>query len=228
MGRICTVDTLSIVLADALTFLGIVLVTTVTPGPDMALMMRNVLAHGYRATVPTLTGIVAGLLVHATLCVAGLSVVLRESELAFSVVKLAGGAWLAWMGLTAIIGVVRSARAGRDGAEGAVPETPVETWNPRALRRGALLTNLLNVKVALLYVALLPQFAPSGDGFVPFALALAVVQITIGVAWHLLYALAVARTRDALAGSPRVRRWIEGATGAALIGFGVRLAGAAR
>jgi threonine/homoserine/homoserine lactone efflux protein len=92
----------------------------------------------------------------------------------------------------------------------------------------ALLTNLLNVKILLLYIALLPQFAPSGDGFVPFALALAAIQIAIGIVWHLGYAFAIARSRDALARNPRVQRWVEGSTGAALIGFGVRLASAAR
>ena len=216
-------------LADALTFIGIVLVITVTPGPDMALMMRHVLAHGYRATVPTLAGIVSGLMVHVTLCVAGLSVVLRESELAFTAVKFAGGAWLAWMGISALLGVARAMRS-KDaaGAEVAAGASPGDTWRPRTLYMRALVTNVLNVKVALLYIALLPQFAPSGDRFVPVALALAALQITIGVCWHLLYALAIARSRDALARNPRVQRWVEGTTGAALVGFGVRLASAAR
>lgn len=216
-------------LADALTFLGIVLVLTITPGADMALMMRHVLAHGYRATVPTLAGIVAGLMVHATACVAGLSVVLRESEVAFTAVKLAGGAWLAWMGLTAIVAAVRLARAGSgeagDAAAGAAERDP---FSPRTLFLRGLLTNLLNVKILLLYIALLPQFAPSGDRFVPVALGLAVVQVAIGVLWHLGYAFAIARSRDALARNPRVQRWVEGTTGAALVGFGARLASAAR
>jgi threonine/homoserine/homoserine lactone efflux protein len=217
------------VLTDVLTYLGIVLVLTVTPGPDMALMMRHVLAHGYRAAFPTLAGIVTGLSVHATLCIAGLSVVLRENDMAFATVKVIGGAYLAWMGLSAILGVVRAVRAGAAAQQGedVVVDTR-DTWSPRALYLRGLLTNLLNVKIALLYIALLPQFAPTGDRFVPVALALAVIQASIGVLWLFTYAAAIARARDALAGNPRVQRWIEGTTGAALIGFGARLASAVR
>jgi threonine/homoserine/homoserine lactone efflux protein len=218
------------VLSDALTFLGIVLVLTVTPGPDMALMLRHVLAHGRRSVVPTVAGIVSGLGVHATLCIAGLSVVLRESDVAFAAVKLVGGAWLAWMGISAILGVIRAARSKTDEAalEDAAVANAGDAFSARRLYLRALLTNILNVKIALLYIALLPQFAPSGDRFVPVALLLAVTQIGIGVMWQLGYGFLIARTRDKLTSSPRVQRWVEGSTGAALIGFGVRLASAAR
>lgn len=217
-------------LADALTFLGIVLVLTVTPGPDMALMLRHVLAHGRRGVVPTVAGIVSGLGVHATLSVAGLSVVLRESDVAFSAVKFVGGAWLAWMGISAIIGVVKAARAKTDQSAlaDAASAEPRDAFSARRLFLRALLTNLLNVKIALLYIALLPQFAPSGDGFVPVALLLATIQIGIGVMWQLGYGFLIARTRDSLTSNPRVQRWVEGSTGAALVGFGVRLGSAAR
>jgi len=229
LGEDRRLDTVVIMLTDALTFIGIVCVITVTPGADMALLMRHVLAHGYRATWPTVAGIVSGLMVHATLCVAGLSVVLRESELAFSVVKLAGGAWLAWIGIATILGAMRSrAETIEEHVEGAETRSDRDAFRWRTLYLRGLLTNVLNVKIALLYIALLPQFAPSGSGFVPVALALAAIQAAIGVAWLLLYAAAIARTRIALAGSPRVQRWIEGGTGAALVGFGVRLASAAR
>jgi threonine/homoserine/homoserine lactone efflux protein len=219
-----------IVLQDALTFIGIVVVLTVTPGADMALLMRHVLAHGFRATWPTVAGIVSGLMVHATLCVAGLSVVLRESEVAFTTVKLAGGAWLSWIGISTLLAAIQSrGRTVEEQLEG----EPAGDDDPNGFRfrtlyvRG-LLTNILNVKIALLYIALLPQFAPSGDRFVPVALALAAIQASIGVLWLFTYAAAIARARDALKGNPRVQRWIEGSTGAALVGLGARLASAAR
>jgi threonine/homoserine/homoserine lactone efflux protein len=215
------------VLADTLTFVGIVLVLTVTPGADMALLMRHVLAHGFKATWPTVAGIVSGLMVHATMCVAGLSVVLRESELAFTTVKLAGGAWLAWIGISALLGAIQSRGT---TVEEQVDGQPVgdDGFRFRTLYLRGFLTNILNVKIALLYIALLPQFAPSGDRFVPVALALAAIQASIGVLWLFTYAAAIARARDALKGNPRVQRWVEGSTGAALIGFGARLASAAR
>jgi threonine/homoserine/homoserine lactone efflux protein len=217
------------VLPDALTFIGIVVVLTVTPGADMALLMRHVLAHGFRATWPTVAGIVSGLMVHATMCVAGLSVVLRESELAFATVKFAGGAWLAWIGISTILAALRSRGTSIDEqVDGAPDPDDPSAFRFRTLWLRGFLTNLLNVKIALLYIALLPQFAPTGDRFVPVALALAVIQASIGVLWLVTYAAAIARARDALAGNPRVQRWIEGTTGAALIGFGARLASAVR
>lgn len=218
-----------IVVADALTFLGIVVVLTVTPGADMALVMRHVLAHGFKATFPTVAGVVTGLMFHATMCVAGLSVVLRESDTAFSVVKFAGAAWLAWLGISALVGAIRSPTVDEiiDEHGVAQPVAPVEPRFRTLYLRG-MLTNLLNVKIALLYIAFLPQFAPSGDRFVPVAIALAVIQAAIGVAWLFTYAAIVSRARDALTASPRVKRLVEGSTGAALVGFGVRLASAAR
>lgn len=216
--------------ADALTFLGIVLLLTVTPGADMALVMRHVLAHGRRATWPTLLGIETGLAIHVTASVAGLSVLLRDSDVAFTTVKLAGAAWLTWLGIAAILGAWRMRTRG-DGsllATSGLPPSPERSVPFRVLYVRGLLTNLLNVKIALFYIAFLPQFAPRGDRFVPVALSLAAVQVLVGLAWLVLYALLVARAGDALEARPRARRWLEAVTGSALVGFGVRLATAGR
>jgi threonine/homoserine/homoserine lactone efflux protein len=210
-----------------MTFLAIVLVLTITPGADMALVMRNVLAHGFRATWPTLAGIEVGLLTHATLCVTGLSLVLRESDVAFTSVKLAGAAWLAWLGLSAVWGALRSGPTQGEVHAGEV-EPSAREMDRRALFVRALFTNLLNVKIALFYIAFLPQFAPAGDRFVPVAIGLTAIQSAIGLAWLSCYGALVARAGDALAAHPRARRWLEGSTGAALVGFGLKLATAAR
>ena len=213
-------------LAEAMTFLGIVVVLTVTPGADMALVMRHVLEHGLRGAWPTIAGVLSGLVVHVTLCVAGLSVVLRQSDVAFTTVKLAGAAWLAWMGISALWAALRSR-----GSEQADEEAIARRAGPLPARRlylRGLLTNVLNVKIALFYIAFLPQFAPAGPSFVPVALGLAAIQAAIGLGWLATYALAIARAGDRLAASPRFRRWLEGSTGAALIGFGARLAAAVR
>lgn len=217
-------------MADALTFLGIVVVLTVTPGVDMALVMRTVLRDGMHAVWPTLGGVFSGMAVHVTLCVLGLSVVLRESDTAFASVKYAGAAWLAWLGVSSILAARRAsprvqvAAAADVDVDAPLPVArPVVTGWRRHYVRG-LLTNLLNVKIALFYVAFLPQFAPSGESFAPVALALAAVQASIGFAWLASYGLLVERTGQALRDLPRVRRVFERATGVALLGFGIRLA----
>jgi threonine/homoserine/homoserine lactone efflux protein len=215
---------------DAFTFLGIVLVLTIMPGADMALVMRHVLQHGRGAAWPTLLGIETGLLVHVTACVAGLSLLLRDSQVAFTTVQLAGAAWLVWLG----IGAIATAMRGRSGQAsdhvgdvgGDLAATTPARF--RTLYVRGLLTNLLNVKIALFYIAFLPQFAPQGERFVPVALTLALVQAAIGLAWLALYAVLVARAGDALQSRPRARRWLEYATGSALVGFGLRLASVGR
>lgn len=215
---------------DVATFLGIVFVLTVTPGADMALVMRHVLAHGMAATWPTLAGILTGVTVHVTLCVSGMSIILRRSDVAFTTVKLAGACWLAWLGISALLDAIRhrhDARAVGDAVEPAAPVARGPMPSRNLYTRG-LLTNLLNVKIALFYIAFLPQFAPSGDAFVPVALLLAASQAAIGMAWLASYALLVFRAGSAFGTSPRLRRLLEGSTGAALIGFGARLAAAAR
>jgi len=233
------------VASEIATFLGIVLVLTITPGVDMALVMRAVLAHGFRAVWPTIAGIVTGVSIHVTLCVAGLSVVLRQSDAAYTTVRLVGAAWLAWMGISTIWGIWRdragnAADAGSSAGTDAGPRASGDTAASarerrlaaappnRVLYRRGLLTNILNVKIALFYIAFLPQFAPAGDRFVPIALGLALVQASIGVSWLVTYALIVDRAGRALESNPRVRRWLESSTGAALLGFGVRLATASR
>lgn len=223
--------------ADAMTFLGIVLVLTVTPGADMALLMRHVLAHGFRATWPTLAGIETGLAVHIILCITGLSLTLQQSPLAFTIIKLAGAGWLAWLGLTAVLAALRPASSAADALDAAVASAEGDEGLPRhqpaapswrRLYARGLLTNLLNVKILLFYIALLPQFAPAGESFIPVAIVLASVQLLIGLIWLISYGALVARAGQALERNPRLRRWLEGATGAALVAFGTRLAAVAR
>ncbi len=214
---------------EVVTFLGIVVILAITPGADMALVMRNVLSGGFRALWPTMGGIIGGFAVHITLCVAGLSVVLRDSDVAFTTVKLLGAAWLAWMGIGAIIGAWRGAHAPMADEVGIdAASSRAAAGSARSMFVGGFLTNLLNVKIALFYIAFLPQFAPAGDRFVPVALGLAIVQVLVGMIWLTLYAALVARAGAAIHRNPRTRRWIEGSAGAALVGFGVRLATAGR
>lgn len=225
-------------MAGVLTFLGIVLVLTVTPGADMALIMRNVLRDGLRAAWPTQAGIFSGIMVHVMMCVLGFSVVLRESPVAFDTVKLLGAAWLAWLGACALLDAFRTRRPrGRGSSEsptrdhGSTSHRPATRVNPRSARRlylSGLLTNLLNVKIALFYIAFLPQFVSPGPGFIPAALGLAAAQAAIGAAWLASYAVMVDRAGRALHGSMRTRRLLEGSTGIALLGFGLRLATAGR
>jgi threonine/homoserine/homoserine lactone efflux protein len=198
------------------TFAVLAVVLTLTPGLDTALVLRAALAQGRREAAATAAGIVAGLFVWGAAAAVGVSALLTASELAFDVLRYAGAAYLAWFGARLLL------RALRPRPDGALPASPPARSAWRAARLG-LLTNLLNPKVGVFYVALLPQFLPAGSDPLGVGLLLAGVHGGISLLWFaLLIVLAGALGRWLR--RPRTTRAIDGVTGATLIGFGVRLA----
>ncbi len=203
-----------------LTFGLLAAVLTVTPGLDTALVLRAALRQGRREAFATGAGIVAGLFVWGTAAAVGISALLTASQLAFDLLRFAGAAYLVGYGIALL---VRAVRPGRDaGPAGNV--VGGSSW--RAVRVG-LATNLLNPKVGVFYVALLPQFVPSGSDPLAVGLLLAGVHAAISLLWFgVLIALASAVGRWLR--RPATARTIDGVTGATLVGFGVRLAVAGR
>jgi threonine/homoserine/homoserine lactone efflux protein len=180
--------------------------------------MRNTLAGGRTAGLATSLGTCSGLLVHATAAALGLSAILLASSRAFTAVKLAGAVYLVVLGIRTLL------HAGDEAGTGSRSGRRVAPWT--AYRQGVL-TNVLNPKVAVFFLSLLPQFVEPGDGFAARLLLLAALFIAIGLAWLTTYTLAL----DALGGvlsRARVRRAIERITGTVLVALGVRLAFARR
>lgn len=202
------------------TFAVVATVLTVTPGLDTALVLRAALVQGRRAAAATAGGIVAGLFVWGAAAAAGVSALLSASELAFDVLRFVGTTYLVWFGLRLLL------RALRPRPDGALPDTTPGRAGWRAARVG-LLTNLLNPKVGVFYVALLPQFLPAGSDPLAVGLLLAGVHGAISLSWFALL-IALAGVLGRWLRRPRTTRAIDGVTGATLIGFGVRLATAGR
>jgi RhtB (resistance to homoserine/threonine) family protein len=200
--------------ARVLAFAGIAAILTLTPGADTMLVVRSAIVRGRRAGLLTVLGICSGLFVHATLSALGLSVVLVQSARAFEVVKLAGALYLVYLGLQAL----------RNAARGAlVEERPADTTGARRAFVEGFLTNVLNPKVAIFYLAFLPQFIGPGDPVLAKSILLASIHFVQGLVWLSLVTLFVARMRSVLA-QPRVQRVLESVTGLVFIGFGVKLA----
>jgi threonine/homoserine/homoserine lactone efflux protein len=192
---------------------------TVTPGLDTALVLRSALGGRRREAMATGAGIVAGLLVWGAAAAAGVSALLTTSEAAFDALRWAGAAYLVWFGGRLLV------RAVRGGAGPDAPDAPGRsTW--RAARTG-LVTNLLNPKVGVFYVALLPQFVPVGSDPLLVGLLLATVHGLLSLTWFALLA-ALAGVLAPWLRRPATERAVEGVTGAILVGFGVRLALAGR
>ena len=202
---------------DLAAFVLVAGVLTVIPGADMALVARNVLAGGRRAGYLTTVGINAGLLVHACASALGLSAILMTSATLFSAVKLAGAAYLVVLGFTSIRRAVAPAPSDLATAARVARHSAAS-----ALLQG-LLTNLLNPKVALFYLTLLPQFIRPGDPVVARSLVLATLHVGLGAVWLCASTYFLGRLTEFLR-RPRTRRAIEGVTGTLLIGLGTRLA----
>jgi threonine/homoserine/homoserine lactone efflux protein len=195
-------------------FLGVVTILTITPGPDMLLVVRNGLAAGSRGAWRTGLGCCLGIAVHATAAVLGLSAILAASATAYAAVKLAGAAYLAYLGVRLLISAVLA----RD-------EEPVRVTAPaagRAFRQG-LVTNLLNPKIALLFLTLLPQFVAPDEPRLRTTATLAAVFLGIAVLWWRTFSLAIGPISRVLRGR-RSRRVLDAAAGGALIAVGARVA----
>lgn len=204
-----------------LAFVGVAALFTITPGADTLLVVRNVLARGPRAGLLTTIGICCGLFVHATLSGLGLSVLLVQSATLFELVKLAGAAYIVWLGAQSLWGASRR-RESSPLAVAAGPTRPERVGGWRSLREG-LLSNVLNPKVAVFYLAFLPQYINPGDPALPKSILLAGIHFLLGIIWLSLLTGFLSRPGKLLS-RPRVQRGLATATGGLLILLGLRLA----
>jgi len=200
-----------------LPFLVASILVTVVPGADMALVTRQVFIGGPRLAHRTILGNLTGICVHGVALAVGLSALLVASATAYTVVKLAGAAYLVWLGIQTIRSARRPA-AGPDAAAGATyPVTP-----RRAFAQG-LVSTVLNPKPALFFLTFLPQFVDRHGSVLAQTLFLTLVHVVVGLVWLTTYAHMVHRARQVLTGN-RFRGWLERSTGAVLIALGVRVA----
>jgi threonine/homoserine/homoserine lactone efflux protein len=198
-----------------LTFAVVALALTLTPGLDTALVLRAALTRGRREAAATALGIVTGLFVWGAAAAVGVSALLTASQVCYDVLRAAGAAYLLWFGLRLLVRAVR-------GSAGADQDAVVRGSAWRAARQG-LVTNLLNPKIGVFYVALLPQFLPPGSDPLAMGLLLAGVHGVMSLAWFAVL-ITLASVLGRWLRRPATARTIDGVTGTTLIGFGVKLA----
>lgn len=210
--------------SQLIAFAGVAALVTVTPGADMALVTAVTLRSGPRAGLLAAAGISVGVLTWAVASAVGLSALLAASATAFTVVKLAGAAYLILLGVQALW-QARAGAADAPTAPGHDRPAPPEDGRRALLRplRQGLTTNLLNPKIAVFYTSLLPQFIRPGDPVLLRSVLLAGVHVALGMAWLAWYASVLGRLGARLR-RPRVRRVLQRATGTVLVALGVRLA----
>ncbi|WNV90133.1 LysE family translocator [Umezawaea sp. Da 62-37] len=198
-------------------FLLVVAVLTVTPGPDMALVLRNGVRGGTKPAWWTGLGCCAGIAVHATAAVIGLSALLAASATAYTVVKLVGAAYLVYLGVSALW------HSRRKPTTTDTPTVEAPAPNPLLAFRQGVLSNVLNPKIALLFLTLLPQFIGTGEPRLATSAVLAAVFLAVAVIWWRVFTLLISPLSHLLA-RQKVRTAFERATGVVLVALGVKVA----
>jgi len=197
-------------------FIATAILLVITPGQDTFFILGRSLAGGRSAGIAAALGISAGSVIHTFAAALGLSALLATSPYAFMAVKFAGAAYLIYIGIRAFVtrdnGLPGSDIATRDDGR----------WS--AFRQG-IVSNLLNPKVALFFLALMPQFIEAASPHkVGAFLALGLSFVTLGVVWCLVLAIAAAKLRGAFLRRPSMANVLNKIAGAMFISLGLKLA----
>ncbi|MGO2241408.1 MAG: LysE family translocator [Halomonas sp.] len=201
-----------------LSFLVAITLLTISPGVDTLLVIRNTARGGIRDGVTTSVAICCGLFAHATISALGISLILLQSAWAFHLLKLVGAGYLIWLGVTSLL----AARRGQPLPVNGVLQggAAVSRWQP--VKEG-FLSNVLNPKTVVFYMAFLPQFIAPSDPVLLKSLWLASVHFMVANVWQIGVVLMVGSASKWLA-SARIAQILNAVTGTVLIAFGIRLA----
>jgi threonine/homoserine/homoserine lactone efflux protein len=202
---------------DFALFVAAGLLLNITPGPDLLYVVGRSTAQGARAGVAAALGIGAGCFVHIAAAALGLSAILATSAMAFSIVKAIGAAYLVYVGLSLLWSIRTQAHRPTD-------HRSLATAKLRTVFTQGFLTNALNPKVALFFLAFVPQFIDAAATNKALAfLLLGLVFNCTGTLWNLLVAWFTARSLGGLKASG-FGRWLNGCIGAMFVYLGIRLA----
>jgi threonine/homoserine/homoserine lactone efflux protein len=205
-------------LQTLLSFLAAAVVLVILPGPGTAWIVAQAFAGGVRRGLLAGLGLEVATLLHALAAGLGLSALLATSALAYEVVKYLGAAYLVWLGIKAWRGGEQAASPDAPKSDAAAPEA-----SGRRVFLRSVLTGVLNPKVALFFLAFLPQFVHPERGWVWLQfIVLGALLAVVGFCNDVVLSLAVGRFRRRIAGGGG--RWLQRATGGLFIGLGLRLA----
>lgn len=203
--------------ADVLGFVAVAVVVVLVPGPDMALVTSHAITGGPDNARRAALGVNAGILVHASAAALGISALLMASSTAYTIVKVVGAALLVYLGVRMLL-VARKRET----------DKPIIVNQVHTRRRAGspfwqgFWSNVLNPKVAILFLSLLPQFVEPGDPVLAKTLLLSGIFLAMGLAWLLTFAAMMSRLAGVMR-SDAVRRRLEIITGAVLIVLGIRV-----
>ncbi len=199
-------------------FIGISWALIIAPGPDMFYVITRGMTHGRRAGILSAIGVVCGILIHTTAAALGLTLIIQTSAFAFLLVKYIGAAYLLYLGI----------KAWRDKSTFSL-QSPTSVMNSRALFWQGVLSNVLNPKIAIFFLAFLPQFVDKGSSHV--TLQMVILGLTFAC-FGLCFLLVVGYSSGAVGGwltrRPEYAQFFQRLAGSILIALGIRLALAER
>ncbi|WP_337919858.1 LysE family translocator [Vibrio cholerae] len=197
-------------------FLIAITILTLTPGLDTALVIRNTSRAGFADGCTTSLGICFGLFVHATFSAIGISAILAQSAELFQIVKMVGAAYLIWLGISSLRSLMKT---GQGIEVASLAHTQFRLT--RSLREG-FLSNVLNPKTAVFYLAFLPQFINPDYSPLAQSLLMAFIHFAIAMVWQCGLAGALSSAKNLLKNASFMR-WMEGTTGVVLVALGIKL-----
>ena len=210
-----------------LAFLVAATILTVTPGVDTAMVLRAATVDGRRPAIAASIGIVLGCLVWGGAVSLGLGALLRASEMAYTVVKLAGAVYLIWLGVRLLMrpraAITTDAKASDVVASDVTASDMAGSDNASAAFWRGLLTNLLNPKIGVFYITFLPQFVPVGASVAGYSFFLAVVHVLLTLAWFAVLIAATVPLGQFLR-RPAAVKALDRLTGGVFVMFGLKLA----
>ena len=196
-------------------FLGAAILLNLTPGPDTVYILGRTIAQGREAGIASAFGISLGSIFHTCAAALGLSAILATSAVAFGAIKLLGGAYLIFLGIKMILDRRRQL---------SLPSSFRRRTTSAAFRQG-ILTNILNPKVALFFLAFLPQFIdPGSNAKIAAFISLGLTFVTTGTIWCLVLAWFASAFSKRLRTNETISQWLNRTAGALFVFLGVRLA----
>lgn len=213
-------------LDNLLLFVPLAAILVILPGPDFALIAKISLMNGRPQGQAAAVGVALGICVHTTAAMLGISAIIAQSVLWFSILKYVGAAYLVWLGIHAL----RSGQA----VSAAVVKTARKDDAPRSAQRLTLrqwmhffgqgfLTNALNPKAVLIFLTFLPQFMDPHAPLAPQFLTLGSIMSGLCLFWYVPLAYMLGRIRHIFENS-RFQKWMQRCTGLVFIAFGLKLA----
>ncbi|UFS70590.1 LysE family translocator [Geomonas sp. RF6] len=197
-------------------FLGTALALCLSPGPDLLYVISRSIAQGTKVGLASAAGLWIGAFIHVLAVAFGLSALLVASTAAFTVVKYLGAAYLAYLGIQSLFS---------RGASFSLPAVETSKLTPAQALRQGILVDLLNPKVAIFFMAFLPQFVRPHRGNTSLQLIiLGVIVIAVAIPIESFFVVAASRTTGFFRQHPRTSLWLDRALGSVLVSLGIRLA----